>query len=184
MRRTQPEQILLTPLSGPPMRAAVTSQMGQKRKCCCERFQSAIPQNQIRIELGRWLPAVRKNRRYDITRPLTDQTTLDAQRGYLVRTRPLHPMIADIPGVSGFFGSGPHPDMTLSRESAVAALSARCRPESAGPGLAIAVRRRAAEAPSWRAHPVVACYGSVLMPKILPAVRRTRTLPRRRSHRP
>ena len=61
--------------------------MGQKRKCCCERFQSAIPQNQIRIELGRWLPAVRKNRRYDITRPLTDQTTLDAQRGYLVRTR-------------------------------------------------------------------------------------------------
>jgi hypothetical protein len=44
---------------------------------------------------------------YDISRPLTDQITLDAQRGYLARARPLYPMIADIPDVSGFFGSGP-----------------------------------------------------------------------------
>jgi len=53
---------------------------------------------------------IRRNsqfRRYDITRPLTDQTTLDAQRDYLVRTRSLYPMIANIPDVSGFFGSGP-----------------------------------------------------------------------------
>jgi hypothetical protein len=88
----------------------------------------------------------------------------------------------DVVRLSAQVRNVPHPE---SRESAVAALSPRCRPESTDPGWQLGRAGGRQQAPQLvRAHPVVARYGSVLMPKILPGVQLTRTRPRRRPHRP